>query len=43
MASHRRKQEQQQSDDGGGMSSSMPLENPRDTGEQGAVRDEPNY
>ena len=43
MASHRRKQEQQQSDDGGGMPSSMPLENPRDTGEQGAVRDEPNY
>ncbi len=42
MASHRRKQ-QQHSDDGGGMSSSMPLENPRDTGEPGGVRDEPNY
>jgi uncharacterized protein len=38
MASHRRKQQQQSGDD-----SSMPLENPRDTGEQGAVRDEPNY
>jgi uncharacterized protein len=42
MASHRRKQEQQ-SGEGGDMSSGMPLENPRDTGEQGAVRDEPNY
>jgi len=40
MASHRRKQQQQQSGDGGGGAA---LENPHDTGEQGAVRDEPNY
>jgi general stress protein YciG len=41
MASHRRKQ--QQSGDGGSTDSSAELENPRDTGEQGAVRDEPNF
>ena len=41
MASHRRKQQQQgasESSDGG-----AEMENPRDTGEQGPVRDEPNY
>ena len=42
MASHRRKQ--QQSGDGAeGGGSQSALENPTDTGEQGAVRDEPNY
>ena len=40
MASHRRKQQQGGSEITG---VSSPLENPRDTGEQGAVRDEPNY
>jgi general stress protein YciG len=42
MASHRRKQQQQ----GGGSSMSSGgenLENPRDTGDQGAVHDEPQY
>ena len=38
MASHRRKQQQQSGESSGGAE----LENPRDTGEQGAVRDEPN-
>ncbi len=41
MASHRRKQQQQSGGEGGGSNST--LENPTDTGEQGAVRDEPNY
>ena len=41
MASHRRKQQQQSGD--GTSNSGAELENPRDTGEQGAVRDEPNY
>ena len=41
MASHRRKQQQQ----GGGSASSGGdnLENPRDTGDRGAVHDEPQY
>ena len=40
MASHRRKQQQQSDESSGG--GGAELENPRDTGEQGAVRDEPN-
>ena len=39
MASHRRKQEQQ----GGGESTESANENPRDTGDRGAVHDEPRY
>jgi general stress protein YciG len=41
MASHRRKQQQQ----GGGSASGggENLENPRDTGDRGAVHDEPQY
>ena len=38
MASHRRKQEQQ-----GGASNESELENPRDTGDRGAVHDEPRF
>ena len=38
MASHRRKQQQQ-----GGESVGAELENPRDTGERGAVLDEPRF
>lgn len=48
MASHRRKQEQQPQEQA--VASEMSesnrdsgLENPRDTGERGGVRDEPNY
>ena len=37
MASHRRKQEQQ------GTSNESELENPRDTGDRGAVHDEPRF
>lgn len=40
MASHRRKQQQQSDESSGG--GGAEFENPRDTGEQGAVRDEPN-
>ena len=49
MASHRRKQEQQPQESqavASDMSESnrdSGLENPRDTGERGDVRDEPNY
>jgi uncharacterized protein len=38
MASHRRKQEQQ-----GGASTESETENPRDTGDRGAVHDEPRF
>ena len=38
MASHRRKQEQQ-----GGGGTESELENPRDTGDRGAVHDEPRF
>jgi uncharacterized protein len=38
MASHRRKQEQQSTESGGSS-----LENPRDTGDRGAVHDEPRF
>ena len=40
MASHRRKQEQQSNESPG---SSSTLENPRDTGDRGAVHDEPRF
>ena len=48
MASHRRKQEQQPQSHQAVASEMMPdsssgLENPRDMGERGDVRDEPNY
>jgi general stress protein YciG len=38
MASHRRKQQQQ-----GGESGGSEMENPRDTGERGAVQEEPRF
>jgi len=44
MASHRRKQQQQSGGESGGSGgSNSTLENPTDTGDQGAVHDEPNY
>ena len=47
MASHRRKQQQQSgessSSSSGGGNTSEDLENPRNTGDQGAAHDEPNY
>ena len=42
MASHRRKQQQQQESGSSGGGGEV-LENPHDTGDRGAVHDEPNY